>query len=245
MTIKLLIALAAMAASALPQTTGGLANSMSSADKAVVVVTPDWNVVQGTLQRYERAHGTWQQIGAAIPVVVGRSGIAWDPRIARAYPGVDAGPIKHEGDGRSPAGIFHLKQIFGFSASLPGVDNYLPIAAGTECVDDVHSRSYAQIVDRQKVATVDWNSSEKMREVPGYRWGAVVDYNMENTVPGDGSCIFLHQWSGPTSGTAGCTAMSSADVETLIHWLADDRQAVLVQLPRSEYQARRGKWHLP
>ena len=105
--------------------------------------------------------------------------------------------------------------------------------------------TYAQIVDREKVGVIDWHSSEKMREVPGYRWGVVVDYNMQQPTKGDGSCIFLHQWGGPTSGTAGCTAMAAADLDALVRWLAGEEHAVFAQLPEKEYQGLRQRWHLP
>lgn len=213
--------------------------------KLIVVVTPDWDAVQGTLARYERQNGKWRQIGDAIPVVVGRNGLAWDPLLARGYSSVYQGPIKHEGDGRSPAGLFYVKTAFGFDPSLSGSSTYLPLTPTTECVDDPASRHYAQIVDRQKIDIVDWKSSEKMREIPGYRWGAVVDYNTTGTIKGDGSCVFLHQWSGPASGTAGCTAMAASDIETLVLWLGVDQDVALAQLPKLFYERLRKRWLLP
>jgi D-alanyl-D-alanine dipeptidase len=227
--------------------------------KLIVVITPDWDSVQGTLTRYElkpkvvddRLQGMvtrweWEKISEPIPVVVGRSGLAWDPELARQYPDLYPGPVKHEGDGRSPAGGFQLKRgTFGFASSLPGSRMYIPLTSAIECVDDPASHYYAQIVDRTQVDQVDWNSSEKMRSVPGYRWGVVVNYNMDNPVRGDGSCIFLHQWSGPASGTAGCTAMAANDIETIVGWVDGKERAVLVQLPKTEYNRLRKHWGLP
>ena len=240
------VALLGMLASAFGQTQEmGWSPILGTTHKLVVVTTADWNDVQGSLTRYERQNGKWQQVGDASPVVVGKNGLAWNPRLARGYSGVYPGPVKHEGDGRSPAGIFQLKNIFGFEPALSGSNTYLPLTSNIECVDDPASRSYAQVVDRQKVEIVDWHSSEKMREVPGYRWGVVVNYNMERTIKGEGSCIFLHQWSGPASGTAGCTAMAASDIEALVQWLTGEEAAVMVQLPKSEYQRARKRWQLP
>jgi D-alanyl-D-alanine dipeptidase len=220
--------------------------------RLVVVITPDWNSVQGMLTRFELQKGKWQQIGDAFPVVVGKNGMAWDPSLWRHHIGAiedsgrDSGPIKHEGDGRSPAGILKLTESFGFDATLRGVSPYLPLTESIECVDDPGSRYYAQIVDRQKMGdNVDWNSSEKMREVPGYRLGVVVDYNLRHTVPGEGSCIFFHQWSDPAEGTAGCTAMSAENIETLIAWLKSGKHATLAQFPKSEYEKLYRGWRLP
>jgi len=69
---------------------------------------------------------------------------------------------------------------------------------------------------------------------------------MSPAVPGNGSCIFLHIWRGPGQGTAGCTAMPEEILLDTIHWLNSKApNAVLVQLPDSEYQRLKAKWSLP
>ena len=90
---------------------------------------------------------------------------------------------------------------------------------------------------------MDWNSSEKMSQVEGYRTGAEVEYNQQPTVAGRGSCIFLHIWSGRGIGTAGCTAMSEEDAMLVMQWI-DDR-TVLVQLPQRDYEGMKGAYKLP
>jgi D-alanyl-D-alanine dipeptidase len=212
----------------------------------LVVTTPDWNSVDGTLTRYSRFNDKWKQVGDPIPVVVGKNGLAWDPQLANGDGDQFPGPVKHEGDGRAPAGIFKLGDSFGFVGSPSDIQNYLPLTPTTECVDDVNSKHYAQIVDRSSIKDVDWSSSEKMRAIDLYRWGVVVRYNMSPSVPGNGSCIFLHIWRGPGQGTAGCTAMPETNLLDIIHWLNSKApNAVLVQLPQSEYQRLKGKWSLP
>ena len=214
--------------------------------KLIVVTTPDWNAVQGTLTRYERRGDVWVKVSEAIPVVVGRTGLAWDPMLKRQNPDRYSGPIKHEGDGRSPAGRFQLKRgTFGFANELPGSRIYMPLTPTIECVDDSNSRYYGRVVDRATVDQVDWKSSEKMRSIPEYRWGVIVNYNMDKPVAGDGSCVFLHQWTGPASTTSGCTAISPQNIEDLVRWVNGDGRAVLVQLPEIEYQRLRFHWQLP
>ncbi len=203
-------------------------NLISKADKLIVVTTPDWNSVRGTLKRYEKSHGKWKQLGKPVSIVVGKSGIGWTP----ALPEDKSAPIKKEGDGRSPAGIFPLTQTFGFAPWLGSSPNYLPLTPAIECVDDVNSSHYAQIVNNEKVQK-DWNSSEHMRSIELYRWGVVVPYNMQNTKAGAGSCIFLHIAPASGNGTAGCTAMPEADIEEIVHWIG--RGAVLVQMPEAQY----------
>jgi len=224
----------------------GIWHAWEGEKKLIIVTTPDWNAVQGTLTRYERREREWIKVGEPIQVAVGRAGLGWDPALKRPSADRYPGPIKHEGDGRSPAGIFQLKQgTFGFANQLPGSHVYMPLTPSIECVDDPDSRYYGRIVDRASVDQVDWKSSEKMSSIPQYRWGVIVSYNMDQPVRGDGSCIFLHQWRGPTNGTSGCTAMSPEDIETLVHWINGQVQAVLVELPQPEYERLRTHWQLP
>jgi zinc D-Ala-D-Ala dipeptidase len=213
--------------------------------KLIVVTTPHWNAVQGTLTRYERRDHVWVRVGEPNPVVVGRAGLAWDPELTRQNPDRYLGPIKHEGDGRSPAGLFQLTGTFGFANELPASRIYRPLTPTIECIDDPNSRYYGRIVDRATVDQVDWKSSEKMRSILEYRWGVIVNYNMDKPVAGDGSCVFLHQWTGPTKATAGCTAMSPRDIYDLVRWVNGDVRAVLVQLPEIEYRHLRFHWQLP
>ncbi|HEV8659808.1 MAG TPA: L,D-transpeptidase family protein [Thermoanaerobaculia bacterium] len=180
---------------------------LAGSRQAIAVVTDDANATSGTLQRYERdaPGGRWREVGAAVRVVVGRRGVA---------------PVgeKREGDGRAPSGVYTLGSAFGFAPSADLRVPYRQLRETTECVDDSASRYYNQIVDRDAVPRVDWSSAEKMRSIALYRWGIVVNYNIP-AQPRRGSCIFLHIWSGPSSTTAGCTAMAQDDLETLLHWL--------------------------
>ena len=77
-----------------------------------------------------------------------------------------------------------------------------------------------------------------------YELAVVVEHNTRETEPGAGSCIFIHVWRGPQSGMTGCTAMPLETLETISGWLKPDA-AVLVALPRREYQALRAPWKLP
>jgi D-alanyl-D-alanine dipeptidase len=213
----------------------------------VLVVTPAWDSIAGTVRRFSRSapNEPWRAEGGEVPIVVGRTGLAWDARVAG---GPTSGPRKREGDGRAPAGIFPLERAFGFApASEVGWINmpYRPLTAGTECVDDTSSAYYNQVVERGAVRRVDWSSSERMRQVGQYRLGVIVGYNARPVRRGAGSCIFLHIWGGPRSPTVGCTAFAPQELETLLRWLDSRRRPTLVQLPAAEYEARRAGWGLP
>jgi D-alanyl-D-alanine dipeptidase len=218
----------------------------ASARQLVLVVTPSWDTTSGTLRRYTRAsvRAPWRRVGAAVPVVVGASGLAWGADSL----GAADDPHKREGDGRSPAGVYPLDGTFGFAPAsamshlrMP----YVPLVAGTECVDDTASEHYNTVVDRNQVPSVDWKSAEHMRRIAQYQRGVLVGYNTRPVIRGNGSCIFLHIWDGPGSSTAGCTAFPRADVERLVAWLDASKHPVLVQLPAAEYARLRSRWALP
>lgn len=220
---------------------------LARAQQLVLVVTADWNATTGTLRRFTRGNASdaWRAEAAWVPVVIGRTGLAWgDESLAAAL----GQPIKHEGDGRSPAGAFPLDTAFGFAARSELSWLRLPYAAltpGADCVDDESSAYYNTVVDRATVPRVDWNSAEHMRQIAQYRLGVIVGYNAAPPARGRGSCIFLHIWSGPSSTTAGCTALDAGALESLMRWLDRAQHPVLVQLPAAEYDRLRSAWHLP
>jgi D-alanyl-D-alanine dipeptidase len=217
---------------------------LAGSRQLILVTTPEWGSVRGTLRRFERRGAKWTQVGEAFDVVVGRSGLGWGAGVVETE---GEGPSKREGDGRAPAGVFRLTRAFGFTSAGEATwlhVPYTPLTPGVECVDDTASTQYNRVVDRSDVKTVDWNSSERMREVEGYRWGVIVAHNAR-AVPGGGSCIFLHIWAGPSKGTAGCTAMEQPNLEALLRWLDSRKQPLLVQLPRSEYARLGPVWKLP
>ncbi len=78
-----------------------------------------------------------------------------------------------------------------------------------------------------------------------YKYGIFVDYNVNPAIPGKGSCIFMHIWSKSTSPTAGCTAMTEANILKLIGFLDKSKNPVLVQVPQSEYPKLKKLYKLP
>src|SRR4029078_8077704 len=69
----------------------------------VTAVVDDWNATHAQLALWHRDASGWAQ-DAAWSGIIGRSGAAWGTGLNGAPP--HDGPIKHEGDGKSPAGAF-------------------------------------------------------------------------------------------------------------------------------------------
>jgi len=225
----------------------GLLETLSQSSQMVVVTTKDWTASEGTLRRFEQTERAWQQVEPAFPVVVGRSGLGWGLGLTNRHPASD--PQKREGDGRSPAGIFHLTYAFGYAAAdkVPQIKlPYIQCTASVECIDDTNSSYYNIIKDRNSVAKVDWKSSEKMRMSDDeYKLGVFIAHNASPAEPGGGSCVFMHIWKEPGHPTSGCTAMSMGHLERIVGWLDPRSQPVIVQMPEEEYRRRQTPWHLP
>jgi L,D-peptidoglycan transpeptidase YkuD (ErfK/YbiS/YcfS/YnhG family) len=192
----------------------------------LVVTTKGWNSSIGSLQRYEKGKRAWHKVGSVISVKLGRNGLGWG-RGLHAIP-KGAKIIKREGDGRAPAGVFELKQAFGyapFDIDYP----YATYSSKHHCVDDSNSKLYNKIVDSSKVQR-DYQSHEVMKFPKNYyKYGIVVNHNHideQGAVAMSGSCIFLHIKSVPT---AGCTVMRESQIKELMRWLRKDANPILIQ----------------
>lgn len=203
----------------------------------LMVLTDDWNANSGFMQRYQRKslQQNWQAIGKPIQVVVGEHGLALGVDMQDSH---IKGPIKKEGDLRTPMGIYKIGPAFGFAAQADQTIKmpYMPLTTSTFCVDDIKSNYYNQIIDQTKLKS-DWNSGEQMRTVPVYKIGAVINYNHDQPVYGAGSCIFLHIWQNSTTGTAGCVAMDETKLKEVLMWLDKTKKPALAIFTK-KYEAQ-------
>ncbi|SEE74698.1 M15 family metallopeptidase [Pseudomonas migulae] len=224
-----------------PITPLSASEALDASHQLIVVTSKNWDDIQGTAQRYERDGKTFRKSGNAFAVVLGKNGMAWGKGLSSVEPG--EGPVKREGDGKTPAGVFTLGTAFGYDNTAETKLPYLALTPAIECVDDSHSARYNELVDGSKIAK-DWNSAERMRSEEGYRKGIVIEHNTPAS-PASGSCIFFHIWRSPTSPTAGCTAMDQADISHLFDWLDPRQSPLLVQMPEAQYEHLRERWNLP
>jgi L,D-peptidoglycan transpeptidase YkuD (ErfK/YbiS/YcfS/YnhG family) len=207
---------------------------MADARRLVLVTAETMNDMAATMRLYERTSKTekWQALGATEPALIGRGGMGWSPfflQLARR-----GEPIKVEGDKRAPAGIYKIGRSFGIVASAR--PNHLQVTPDTICVHDPSSPAYNTIASRARLGPAV--SAENMsRALPMYRRGLLVDYPTDARRKA-GSCIFIHVWRSPTTGTAGCVSMPEARVEALQDFAADG--AVLAILPRGALDRLRG-----
>jgi L,D-peptidoglycan transpeptidase YkuD (ErfK/YbiS/YcfS/YnhG family) len=197
-------------------------------EQLLFVVAKDMNASTAALQRYEYRSGVWEKAGKRFIVNVGRNGLGWGLGTI-PVPHDDADPIKQEGDGRAPAGIFALGPVFGYRTSLDTAMPYRQATGDLICIDDSRSAAYNQIVPI--ASSPAFGSFEWMRRKDGlYRMGVVVRHN-DAALPGRGSCIFLHIQRAPGAGTAGCTSMDASELHTVIQWLDPAKKPLLVLVP--------------
>lgn len=202
----------------------------SNCRQVLYVTAADQQTTAAELRMLERTPtNDWQAAGPSISVRIGRNGMAWGHgEFALASP--SGWRIKKEGDGCAPAGVFRITQAFGDEAQPDWIKlPYLQCTAHHWGIDDVRSQYYNKIVD-DRTEACDWTGPETMVPTIGcYKLGAVIAHNPRNT-PGFGSCIFMHIWQGENVPTAGCTAMSEANLRKVLAWLDPHATPCLVQL---------------
>ena len=224
------------------------ATGWQSSRQLVLVTVADWNADHGTLRTFTRDRHGWVAAGITAPVTIGRSGAGWGLGLQASR---RDGPLKQEGDGRSPAGVFRIGQVFGYAAQADTAMPYRALSATDYCVDVLGAAHYNRIVDADVVgAAAVKGSTEPMRRdihLNGdqhYRLGFEIEQNWQSK-PGAGSCIFGHLWSSATNVTVGCTAMAPAVMQALVAWLKPGQQPIFVLLPQSAYLTLRTDWQLP
>jgi len=212
----------------------------------LLAVGEGWEATEAGVQRFERSGPgrPWSAVGPAVRAALGRSGLGWGRGL---HPANLPGPVKQEGDGRAPAGVFELRRATGYAATAPEGARleYRQATDRLRCVDDPRSRFYNTLVDEGATAR-DWSSAEDMRRPDDlYRLVVWVGHNDAPAEPGAGSCIFLHIRRPAPSATVGCTAFEPADMDALLRWLDPAARPVLVQLPAAVLEGVRRAWSLP
>lgn len=199
---------------------------ITEASRLVLVMTRSMDTELATLQLFTRqsAKMPWKRVSSAEPAVVGKAGLGW------GYPFLNfkesEEPEKVEGDNRTPAGFFRIGRSFGFGPSRrPG---YIEVKSGeTVCVEEPSSPFYNTITKRSDIGSV---AADDMGSSSLYRRGLFVEYPSDRESR-RGSCIFIHIWSAPDIGTAGCVGLPEARVRALQEF--SQAGAVLAVLPET------------
>jgi len=215
----------------------------------VLVVAPDFNSVRGTLRRFSRegADGPWRENGERVECVLGRAGLG----AGRGLLPLMAGPLKRQGDHRTPAGLFSLPEVFGYAtaeaAAKAGVR--LPYQAVTDrsaCLTDPTSPRFGRIVGPGERSAAEKGRQERMKRDDGANlWGVVIGHNRENPDPEAGTCLFVNVRAAGGPPTGGSIGLPEAQVMALAAWLDPAAGPLLAVLPEKQYQQVKRTWGLP
>ena len=122
-----------------------------SCRQVLMVVSPHRSSVTARAWQLVRPDpgAPWQFAGEGFDVTLGRAGLAWG--LGPHTPAPPAGwPVKREGDGCSPAGVFPITFAFGAVPKTAEPSIRLPYRQCTQTVrgvDDPGSRYYNQVID--------------------------------------------------------------------------------------------------
>jgi L,D-peptidoglycan transpeptidase YkuD (ErfK/YbiS/YcfS/YnhG family) len=195
---------------------------IEESEQLIFATNTDSSSFHVTIDAVERNNGIWHLVFLTFTGSIGEKGFAPMDK-------------KREGDGKSPSGIFPLGAAFGYD---PWVVTKMPYKQATDddfWVDDVNSEDYNKWV-KGKPKAASW---EKMkRNDDQYKYGVVIEYNMDPIVKGDGSAIFLHVWNSGKP-TAGCVSMSEEMVLKILGWLDPAKKPLIIMGTESELRAMR------
>lgn len=128
------------------------------------------------------------------------------------YNGVTA--KKKEGDGKTPAGTFWMRDGFGTSGN-PGLKDHkwTKVTKDHVWVDGNATKAGGYNTMKRKS---DGYKGEALYQPKPYKYAQVIGYNEART-PGKGSAIFLHA-NTASMKTAGCVSMYEASLVKALKW---------------------------
>lgn len=178
--------------------------------KQLLVVKADGTSAQISLYTCDES-GLWSDAGITTSGYVGANGVSRDSR---------------EGSRMTPAGVFPIGEAFYIDEKPDTKLSSFQITENTYWVDDPESELYNQKVELNGEKT--WASAEHMIDYPSsYKYGFVVNFNMNPIEAGRGSAIFFHIGSNETLG---CIATSEEMVLAYLAALDAEKQPyILIQ----------------
>ncbi|MHC1711491.1 MAG: hypothetical protein AB9872_04985 [Solidesulfovibrio sp.] len=215
----------------------------------VLVTAEDMRAGQGTMRRFAResSSASWREAGSLVTCSLGRKGLG----VGRGLTPLLSGPVKRQGDGTTPAGIFPLTEAFGYAsaeaAKAAGVRlPYVAVSDRVACVTDARSRLFGRVAGQEERAAAGVGRQDRMVRDDGANvWGVGIGHNIQDVDPEAGTCLFVNvrpPSGGATGGSIGC---SKDVVAGLLAWLDPAAEPVLVVLPQKVFQERQAAWGLP
>jgi L,D-peptidoglycan transpeptidase YkuD (ErfK/YbiS/YcfS/YnhG family) len=153
---------------------------------------------------WQRTATDWQPVSVGIPAHVGAAGMA---------------PQSHDGQAKTPMGVFSLDFAFGTAANPGGGLQYVQVGPDHWWDGDMKSPTYNTMQVCKKAQCPFNTSTESGTEnldIPQYVHAVVMGVNKAR-VPGNGGAFFLHATDG--GPTAGCVAIDDDTLVKIMRWL--------------------------
>jgi L,D-peptidoglycan transpeptidase YkuD (ErfK/YbiS/YcfS/YnhG family) len=128
-------------------------------------------------------------------------------------------PETHDGQAKTPMGVFSLDFAFGTAPNPGGGLQYVQVGPDHWWDGDMKSPTYntMQVCEKSKCPfRTDRASGTENLEIPQYVHAVVMGVNKQR-VPGNGGAFFLHATDG--GPTAGCVALDDGTLVEIIRWL--------------------------
>ncbi len=219
----------------------------ANSSQCIVATADGWNSSHATLSFHEKNGGKWTQAGPSWKVRLGSKGMVWGRGIHPVPPGAS---LKKEGDGRSPAGVFHLGGAWGYDRSIRKHPElyYRQVTPRDLWVEDPASPHYNRTIVLDRDPSTPWEKKQQMvqNDHPHSLKLFIAHNAPPKVVPHGGSSIFFHIWRRDgAAATAGCTTMHEERLRWLIARIDPTRRPLYVLLPASEYNRLKPVWNLP
>jgi L,D-peptidoglycan transpeptidase YkuD (ErfK/YbiS/YcfS/YnhG family) len=191
--------------SACPSPVPGVGTLPRNVHQVVTVEAPSMTSTVASVSLWSRTGTCFVRVDGPWTSSIGRSGLS---------------SHKVEGDGTTPTGEYSIGPVMYGIAPNPGVAyQYHRVVCGDWWDEAPSSPMYNRFVHVPcgSAPPFGGDSEALWRVVPQYDYFAVVDYNAAPIVPGRGSAIFVHETTGVP--TAGCVALRTGALLTLLRWL--------------------------
>lgn len=178
------------------------ASSVGNATQVISVVGVGGS--DAKMDVWQRAPAGWQPIGAGIPAKIGANGMA---------------PQTHDGEMKTPMGVFTLDFAFGTAPNPGGGLQYVQVTPDHWWDGDMKSPTYNTMQVCKKAQcpfNTDPASGTENLNITAYKHAVVMGVNKAR-VPGNGGAFFVHTTDG--GPTAGCVAIDDATLVKIMQWL--------------------------
>ncbi|MFS0899756.1 L,D-transpeptidase family protein [Mycolicibacterium litorale] len=178
------------------------ASSVGAATQVISVVGVGGSSAK--MDVYQRTGAGWQPIGVGIPAFIGAKGMA---------------PQTHDGEMKTPMGVFTLDFAFGTEPNPGGGLPYVQVGPDHWWDGDMKSPTYntMQVCKKEQCRfNTSLSAGTENLHIPQYRHAVVMGVNKAR-VPGNGGAFFVHSTDG--GPTAGCVAIDDGTLVGIMRWL--------------------------